>query len=805
MRAPPAYVGIDLGTTNSALARFCEGKVELLPNDTGAPLTPSLVYASSDGSLRCGQAAHTDALRDPGNARAEHKRLMGTPNEFYFPAHARAYGPGDLAAVVLRSLAADYRRHSGEPLEAAAISIPAAFELPACEATVRAAEAAGIAKVELVQEPIAAALAAGWQPDDGEGHWLVYDLGGGTFDVSLLEGEEGFLRVVDHAGDPFLGGRDIDAALSRRLLARVHSSPSALEADAWARLRLAAERLKIELGREGTARLELDADAGLPAGLHGLALERAELLSVARPYLDRSIKLVRGLLQTHGLSPRALRGLVLVGGPTRDPSWVTALEGELGIPVIPSENPMTAVARGAACFAAANELRSRSVATPARSSAATALWLRHPAVTADLRPKVVGRCAGPAPWPTRIHATRKDGHAALAEVQTDGSFVLELELLRDRGQEFELACEFDDAARCPADPSCIHIVHGLTIDEPPLGNSVGVALADDRVQVYFERGTPLPARRAFTHRTVEHLAGTDLALRVPIVQGEYDRAHLCRRIGELEVRVEQAAHRIPAGSELEVILELDRSGRLSARAKLPAGLGVREAVTFLLVPAADGQALRSGIDRLRGRAAELKGLAFRERDREALDQLAGYEARIDELASLCDEGRLDPDALGRARHLAVELEAELEGFDDHRRLRELESQALSTLTWANTWVSLRGSPRERQMLEELAVQIDAARGRADAVDLQRQTRGVAQLGESAWLRDPRSWGMLFEKLCADLDRATDLPRARALADRGREALSHEMWGDLRSIVERLRPLLPTRATTQRLAHGSGVR
>src|SRR4029077_6411300 len=151
---------------------------------------------------------------DPNNTRAEFKRLMGTAQQIDFPAAKLQRRPEELAAEGLRSLRADMQEQLGFAPERAVISVPALFELPQSAATSEAAKSAGFARVELLQEPIASALAAGWRADgDGAGSWLVFDLGGGTFDASLLETRDGLLRVVGHDGDNFLGGRDFDWAI----------------------------------------------------------------------------------------------------------------------------------------------------------------------------------------------------------------------------------------------------------------------------------------------------------------------------------------------------------------------------------------------------------------------------------------------------------------------------------------------------------------------------------------------------------------------------------------------------------------
>ena len=211
MAESPLYVGIDLGTTNSAAAVFDGERVSVVRNAQGATVTPSVVRVDKQGRITVGTRARRFIEQDPANTAAEFKRLMGTGKAIEFPASGKQIKPEELSAEILKALRQDIQDQLGIAVERAVISVPALFELPQSAATSEAARLAGFARVELLQEPIASALAAGWRADDdGGGTWLVFDLGGGTFDASLLETRDGLLRVVGHDGDNFLGGRDFD-------------------------------------------------------------------------------------------------------------------------------------------------------------------------------------------------------------------------------------------------------------------------------------------------------------------------------------------------------------------------------------------------------------------------------------------------------------------------------------------------------------------------------------------------------------------------------------------------------------------
>src|SRR5215475_6070427 len=259
MTARPLYVGIDLGTTNSTAAVFDGRELTVVRNAQGSVLTPSVVRIDARGHVLVGSRARRFLDLDPANTRSEFKRLMGSSHQLEFPASGTMKRPEELSAEVLKSLRQDVTDQIGVTPQRAVVSVPALFELHQTAAVSEAARQAGFERVELIQEPVASAIAAGWTQESRNGPWLVYDLGGGTFDVSLLDTQEGLLRVVGHDGDNFLGGRDFDRVLVDLVLAKLAADGIVIDradprhAVALRRLRLAAEEAKIELTRVAEA------------------------------------------------------------------------------------------------------------------------------------------------------------------------------------------------------------------------------------------------------------------------------------------------------------------------------------------------------------------------------------------------------------------------------------------------------------------------------------------------------------------------------------------------------------------------
>ncbi|MBK8251858.1 MAG: Hsp70 family protein [Polyangiaceae bacterium] len=826
----PQYVGIDLGTTNSTAAVFDGDKVTLVRNAQGGSLTPSVVRIDARGNVTVGDRARRFLESDPQNTRSELKRLMGTAEQVEFVAARVKKKPEEVAAEVLKSLRADVKEHLGFVPANAVIAVPALFEIPQSSATSEAARLAGFERVELIQEPVASALAAGWSAEDTSGAWLVYDLGGGTFDVSLLETRDGLLRVVGHDGDNFLGGRDFDWAIVDHVLRETSSAAGCTLSRADAalgpslrKLKSVVEEAKIELTRAQEATIILPAafEIGgrtIDVDVH---ITRDILNGLTAPLVDRSIDVCKRLVKAHGLTLDQIGRVVLVGGPTVMPGLRSRVKEALGAPFSEGLDPMTLVAQGAALYAATAGLDARPASAP--EAAAHKLWLQYPAMTSDLTPHVVGRIAEgsgskPAglgkPVARSVRISRADGGFQTQDISLDGdgAFVALVELQTRRPNVFKVEL-FDGATErkpVPCSPSTFTIVQGLTIGDPPLSRTIGVALADDTVRVYFERGAPLPARRTFMHQTVETIARiqgqSPPILKIPIVQGELSRAHLCRLVGTLEIPGNGITATLPAGSQIELTLELDRGGHLSARAFIPALSQVFEKVAHLLVPDASPEVLTKSIADLRSRMGTLRVEATRRNSPNALGRLTFVECAIAEAERDVEAAKGgDADAAQKARRSLIDAEAILDEQDSEKKWPELDHEARLSLSAAASFVSEYGTKAEQKLLQEATDSVERARKDRDAVELERQLRVVRNLTHAAFNRHPESTKWLFEDAASELDRATDLVRAKKLVDDGRRAIDRNDMPALRTIVRELQKLMPADVRERQRGYESGVR
>jgi molecular chaperone HscC len=316
-------VGIDLGTTNSLIACMHEGQPTLIRNSLGDALTPSAVAIDSNGTILVGASARERAFSARGNAATSFKRSMGSSLEISLG--DRTFRPEELSALVLKSLKADAESFLGEEISDAIISVPAYFNDQQRKATRLAGQLAGLNVLRLVNEPTAAALAHGIRDAASEAKFLVFDLGGGTFDVSIIERFEGVLEVRATGGDAFLGGDDFSKVMANLIAKKGLLSERDLEApNTAALLRVAADSAKRQLSSADVAHVELAGST--------VAIDLIEFEQACAPLLARLRVPIEQALRDSRLRASDLDELVLVGGATRMPMvrrLVTQLFGRL--------------------------------------------------------------------------------------------------------------------------------------------------------------------------------------------------------------------------------------------------------------------------------------------------------------------------------------------------------------------------------------------------------------------------------------------------------------------------------------------
>lgn len=630
---------IDLGTTNSCLAVWEEGKVMVIRNQAGEEYTPSAVYRRQlrEGVLqRVGRPARNLLASQESQADEE-----GTTDEFFGPValefkrrmgesgwrHRFSSGGGEASAVelsaeVLKELLNGVQQWRGTTPLAAVITCPAYFEQPQWDATREAGLLAGLKHVELLEEPVAASYAYGLDAQvAGSARWLVFDLGGGTFDCALVGVADGMLRILDHAGDNRLGGKNIDEAIvDRHLLPRL---PEAVKqrtrrnrGSNWWRLKFAAEEAKIRLATVTEMEyILIDRLSGDPDFALECSLSREQLHAIEEEIIARAVAICRELLARHQFESQHIDRLLLVGGPTLSPYLRERLAEELRIPLDTSLDPMTAVAQGAAAYA-----RSRLWGGGGKpKSGAVSVTLEYDPLTRDKAPLVTGRLSvAPATgWQIEVERTDSNGQRLWSsdkqKVNDEGAFSLRLPL--EPGENHLRLSVFNPQGQMVpvAGGEFVITVVDILHESPPLPRGIGVITNTGEVDWLFEVGEQVAGRITRTHK---HVTTKPLSrgeggevLSIPLVEGKEREGYLNRHIGTLEIRAQDAPRDLPPGSRVDITIELQSASR-EYRAWGWVDAWEREIPAIVLTSTdVDLSALRDELEELREEAQRLAPVA----------------------------------------------------------------------------------------------------------------------------------------------------------------------------------------------------
>lgn len=363
------YLGIDLGTSNSSVVGHIDGTTRLFKTSDGTDVLPSVIYLDKRGHRFIGKSAYDRLLSAPQNVAQGFKRSMGTKNPISFA--GQTWTPVECSAEIIKTLVGQAVTEAGnQEVEGVVITTPAAFNQMQSEDTIAAARLAGLENVSLLQEPVAAALAAIAHSKQKDGVFLVYDLGGGTFDLALVMSTAGVVNVIAHEGINMLGGRDFDRiifdSIVRPWLTQTFNLPADFQRDEKYKhlsdvCRHAAEKAKIQLSASSTASIFATEDEVRATDEDGeeiyisIDLTREQMTDLIKDRIDDSIALCRKIITANGYKNDDISKIVPIGGPSKMPIIREMLQADLAIEVESGLDPMTAVATGAAIFAESRE------------------------------------------------------------------------------------------------------------------------------------------------------------------------------------------------------------------------------------------------------------------------------------------------------------------------------------------------------------------------------------------------------------------------------------------------------------------
>ena len=513
--------GIDLGTTNSAICRMEKGEPTVIKTDVLKDTMPSCISINKKGSIKAGDGAYNTMKQDKrratkswhkeaSNTYIEFKRTMATDTKYACTNLGKDYSSEELSAEVLKALKSFV---TNESVCSAVITVPAKFTVNQKTATLEAAMMAGFKQCELLQEPIAAAMAYGLSAEEKDGIWMVFDFGGGTFDAALLRVEDGIMQVFDTEGDNYLGGKNLDYAIVDKILIPYLQENYAVETylaneETKAVLRDAmktyAEEAKNQISFKDHEDIisnlgDLGEDEEGEEIELDLTLTQTQAFDVMRPHFQKAVDTCKALLQRNKLSGAQINKLILVGGPTHSPLIRQMLREQVTPNVDTSIDPMTAVATGAALYASTidadlsdNKVEVGTIELEVGFEATTVETTEW--VSVSLKTKA----ALEKVWVELVRAD-KAWSSGKVEIDSTGN-VIEANLLEGKANSFTILVYDDKGNSLPCFPEEISIIQGAKVGSAPLPYNIGIATWDEnkkrgvfRMAKGLEKNKPLPA------------------------------------------------------------------------------------------------------------------------------------------------------------------------------------------------------------------------------------------------------------------------------------------------------------------------
>tara|TARA_B110001469_G_scaffold126636_1_gene144844 strand:- start:2527 stop:5016 length:2490 start_codon:yes stop_codon:yes gene_type:complete len=582
--------GIDLGTTNSALARMENGEVVVLEYDQSR-IVPSCVYIDKKSRTRVGKTAKSTFPHF-----FEFKRDIGQDIEFDVLDGSKT-NPEKLSAELLKKLASEI---TDEAFKSVVITVPAAFELPQISATKRAAQLAGFEQIEILQEPVAAAFNYGLKHKVKDGKFVVFDFGGGTFDAALVTGSGGVMQVKSSEGDPKLGGGDIDRAVVNDMLLpylRENYSIAELEKKDEKesnyfrhKLKNIADELKKELGKAEEYELVTEIALRLGEDDEGEEIEidttftRSQLNKLTVPFVQRGIDKTKELLKNNELSASDLTALVLVGGPTQMPIFREMIEEQIIKPDV-SLNAMTGIAEGAALYASTmqNSVKEHGAGPDSGGEeevAAIELEVDY-STPSNLDKEPVSVVVKGSPEPLFGEIQREDG-VRTERASLDAVFMVNLDQTKANNFTISVFNEKNDRVACS--PDKFTILPGIAVDGgSPLPYHIGMDYQAKNGKLLFtpfqglEKDKPMPAtgktRSDLVTKQELRPGNSEDELEIGIYQGgsksKDSRSIVNARVGSILLSGSDVPKLVPVNTPCNFTLHIDISQNMTLEADFP--------------------------------------------------------------------------------------------------------------------------------------------------------------------------------------------------------------------------------------------
>ena len=826
--------GIDLGTTNSSICRMEKGEPVVIKTDTLKDTLPSCVSINRRGAVKVGDGAYNTMKSDKrratkswkaeaSNTYIEFKRTMGTDTKYACSNIGRDYSSEELSSEVLKTLKSFV---TDEVFRSVVITVPAKFTVGQKTATIEAAKMAGFDHCELLQEPIAASFAYGLSSEQKNGIWMVFDFGGGTFDAALLRVEDGIMQVFDTAGDNYLGGKDLDAAIVENIIIpylKENYSIDGILADKEKNtvlrdaMKTYAEDVKNQLSFKDSEDIlsnlgDLGEDEDGEEIELDLTVTQQQVFDAMRPVFQKAVDVCKELMKRNNLKGTDLNKLILVGGPTHSPLIRQMLREQITPNVDTSIDPMTAVATGAALYASTKDA---DVKESDIEVGTIKLDIGYEATSVEQAEWVsvkLDKAGSSSSCPSKILVELVRGDNAWSSGKTEidemGN-VIEANLVEGRPNAFSVVCYNEKGDQLSCFPTEITIIQGTKPGQPPLPYNIGIAFWDDhkekavfKAATGLEKNKPVPAvgvvNGLSTSKQLRPGLTSDL-LTIPIYQCEDDpeagrTAALYEYVADVIVTGEEVESLIPENSPVDITLKVDSSEQMTMDIYFPSA-------DFTVSKSLDTSKKQSV-----GEAEKLIPQMIRDAQRN-INRLAesgvNTETLQNELNSVMDEDKNSQEKKAVLQHLKEvlrKIEDEDAGSEWERLEREIREE-FERLEKADRDL---GNDKSHQLTNHLRSQTDKVirsknvlMGREILEQIETLFFQLTRVYHfMAWIRD---WNNRFGSI-----HWKDRNRARQLLNQGIEAINNQSTAEsLMPIIQNIVDLLPIEEK-ETISDGSGL-
>ncbi len=801
-------IGIDLGTTNSEIAIVSGGLAQVVKNTYGDEFTPSVFGVSKAGNEEVGKKPYQRYFKDATaeetlNNKPEIKRLMGSDESVNFPRLNKSYNAEQISSKILAALKQDALRKDAQLNTAAAvITVPAHFSTIQAEATKRAGALAGFSYVVLLQEPIAAAISYGFGKDKDE-NYLVYDLGGGTFDCALISCKDGNLKVLGHSGDNFLGGKDIDAKIVESvILPHLKENCGVGEVNdktALAKLKYAAEQAKIQLSSMTETNIEVDISLNGAEIYENIPLSRAKLQEILAPLIERTLACCQKTIDESGIKKEAVGKIVLVGGPTQLPFIKEALQQRFDIVVDASSDPLTAVARGACIYAMGQSIPQEFLASKKTDENTYEIELNYDSLTNEQSEFISGKIPAlqGANGEYFVQIQSSDNAFNTGKIRLkDGKFTAEL-VVKKASLNVYFFYLFDSEGNVlDTNLNEFSITQGLSVSGAPLPRAIGVGISvldlstgkyKQSYEKFFEKNALVPLEKTASFKTIKSVKKGDSVNSLPITvyEGESAKPENNLFVCEIALTGEMLGADLYEGSAVDITIKVDESRNVSLEAYIPTLDKAFDVRATMFDESVSVESLEKSLQKELNELEKVLPVC-------SSDEKQEIQSEISELKQSLKNAKNDSDARSKANSKLKEFQIKAEKIALQKGSKNLKAEFEKLQSQVDELIDgLNGKQKGEFEQRFEAIKADAQRAiKANDMDLLSRAKDeLERLMMQIVTNDIGFWVQFFAELARN-SHFRGNAKAQSLIAQGREAIENDDGDELKSCVGELLKLLP---------------